>query len=113
MGDNDTLSALVAQSVKADLLVLLSDIDGLYTADPKKDKNASLISTVSEITEQIEALAGNPGALGTGGMKTKLKAGKICMDAGCDMVIANGEEPEILYEIVSGTARNCTRFIAK
>ena len=103
IGDNDTLAAIVAQSVKADLLVLLSDIDGLYTADPRKDSAAKLIPLVGEISDEILALAGGSGSdLGTGGMATKLQAAKICLSCGCDMIITNGERPEDLYEIMDG-----------
>lgn len=103
VGDNDTLSAYVAQSVGADKLILLSDIDGLYTADPHKDPSAKLIPVVEALTDEILALGGDEGsALGTGGMKTKLSAAKICMEAGVDLIIANGENPEIIYRIVSG-----------
>lgn len=103
IGDNDTLAAIVAESVRADLLVLLSDIDGLYTADPRNDKNAQLIPLVSRIDENILALAGGSGsALGTGGMATKLQAAKICLGCGCDMIITNGDQPEDLYDIVAG-----------
>lgn len=110
VGDNDTLSALVAESVSADLLVLLSDIDGLFTADPHRDPTAALIPVVSEIGEDIEALAGAAGStLGTGGMKTKLTAAKIATAAGCQMVITNGERPADLYRIVNGEAVG-TRF---
>ena len=102
-GDNDTLAALVAEGVHADLLVLLSDIDGLYTADPHKDSSATLIPTVEKITDKIEALGGSAGtALGTGGMQTKIRAAKIATDAGCDMIIANGAYPELLYKIFDG-----------
>ncbi len=112
-GDNDTLAAKVAVTVEAELLILLSDIDGLYTADPKKDKNADLISNVYEITDDILSLAGKAGsALGTGGMETKIKAAKIATEAGCDMIIANGSSPELLYEIIDGNAVG-TRFFAK
>ena len=112
-GDNDTLAALVAESVKADLLVLLSDIDGLYSSDPHKDKNATLIPEVREITPEIEALGGDAGStLGTGGMTTKLRAAKIATEAGCDMIIANGAFPELLYKIVDGKAVG-TRFFAR
>ncbi len=112
-GDNDTLAAKVAVTVEAELLILLSDIDGLYTADPKKDKNAALISNVYEITDDILSLAGKAGsALGTGGMETKIKAAKIATEAGCDMIIANGSSPELLYEIIDGNAVG-TRFFAK
>ena len=114
VGDNDTLSALVAVSVKADLLVLLSDVDGLYSADPHKDTNAKLIERVHGIDQSILDLAGGEGsALGTGGMKTKLKAATMCNDSGIDMVITNGENPAILYDIVSGKMGTYTRFFAK
>ena len=103
IGDNDTLAAIVAESVKADLLILLSDIRGLYTADPRSEKNAKLIAHVPELTEEILALAGGSGSSqGTGGMVTKLQAAKICMDCGCTMVIASGSEPENLYGILEG-----------
>ena len=113
VGDNDTLSAMVAVSVKADLLVLLSDIDGLFTCDPHKNSDATLISVVSEITDEIRALAGGEGStLGTGGMKTKIRAAEISTSKGCDMVIANGENPYVLYDIVDGKSVG-TRFINK
>ena len=103
VGDNDTLGALVAQSVKADLLVLLSDIDGLYTADPHTDLNAKLVPLVEEITPEIEASAGGKGSeFSTGGMATKLHAAKICMESGVTMIIANGESPSIIYDAVDG-----------
>ena len=112
IGDNDTLAAIVATSAKAQLLVLLSDIDGLYTADPKKDPSASLIREVPELTDAVLALAGDKGSdLGTGGMKTKLSAARICMEAGCDMIIANGSDPSLLYDIADGKPAG-TRFIA-
>ncbi|MBO7179322.1 MAG: glutamate 5-kinase [Clostridia bacterium] len=112
VGDNDTLGAIVAVSMKADLLVLLSDIDGLYTADPHKDENAELISLVTEITPEIEALGGGKGSmLGTGGMATKLNAAKLCMSKGTDMIIANGSNPSVLYDIVDGEKIG-TRFKA-
>ncbi len=111
IGENDTLSAIVAQLVEADLLVLLSDIEGLYTADPRKDPAARLIPTVEAVTPEIEALAGGAGSgLGTGGMATKLKAAKLVAAKGCDMVITNGEHPERLYDIVEGKAVG-TRFL--
>ncbi|MBQ6831383.1 MAG: glutamate 5-kinase [Oscillospiraceae bacterium] len=110
IGENDTLSAIVARLVGADLLVLLSDIDGLYTSDPRKDPDAVLIPVVEELTPDIMALAGGAGSgLGSGGMATKLKAAGIVMDAGIDMVIANGEDPEILYDLFEGKAVG-TRF---
>ena len=102
-GDNDTLSARVACSVKADLLILLTDIDGLYTANPHEDKDAKLIPFVEEITPAVEALGGSSGSrLGTGGMITKLRAGKMANAQGIDMIIANGNDPAILYEIMEG-----------
>ncbi len=104
-GDNDTLAAEVAVSAGADLLVLLSDIDGLYTGNPKSDKNATLIPEVHGIDEKIMSFGGSAGSeLGTGGMQTKLKAGKIATESGCDMIITNGERPEVLYDIVDGKA---------
>ena len=112
VGDNDTLGAIVACCTKADLLVLLSDIEGLYTADPRKDPNAKLIPTVEEVTPEIEALAGGVGSsLGTGGMATKLRAAKMVTAQGCDMVITNGEHPERLYDIADGKDVG-TRFVA-
>ena len=112
IGDNDTLAAIVATSVKADLLILLSDIDGLFTSDPRKDPDAHLISEVRELDESIMALGGSSGSsLGTGGMKTKLSAAKRCMDAGCDMIITNGAEPNNLYDIMDGLPVG-TRFFA-
>lgn len=113
VGDNDTLSAMVAVNVSADLLILLSDIDGLFTADPHTDPNARLISVVSEINDDILALGGDEGsAFGTGGMRTKLHAAQICTEKNCDMIIANGEKPDILYDIVDGKAVG-TRFIKR
>ena len=113
IGENDTLSAIVARLVGADELILLSDIDGLYTADPRKNPDASLIPVVEEITEDILALAGGSGSsLGSGGMATKLKAAMIATDAGIDMFIANGEHPEVLYDIFGGKAVG-TKFIGK
>ena len=112
IGDNDTLAAVAAVSVQAELLVLLSDIDGLYTADPHQDPAAQLIPTVESITPEIVALAqGTGSALGTGGMITKLRAAEKCAAAGCDTVIANGSHPEILYDIVDGKPRG-THFLA-
>lgn len=112
VGDNDTLSAMVAVNIEADRLILLSDIDGLYTADPHKDPNAKLIHTVEALTPEVLALAGDKGsALGTGGMKTKLAAAELCTEAGCEMVIMNGEKPELLYDLFDGKEIG-TRFLA-
>ena len=103
IGDNDTLAAMVAESIQADKLVLLSDIDGLYTADPHTDPNAKLLPVVSRIDEALFALAGGSStAQGTGGMVTKLRAAQICLSCGCDMVITNGNDPDILYKLIDG-----------
>ena len=112
IGENDTLSAIVAAAVHADLLILLSDIDGLYDGDPHKDANAHLISTVPAVDEHILSLGGGSGSsLGTGGMATKLKAAQIVTAAGCEMVIANGHHPAALYDIAAGQPAG-TRFLA-
>ena len=111
IGDNDTLSAEVAASIQAELLIILSDIDGLYDADPRENPNARLIHEVRAIDESIKELAGDKGsALGTGGMITKLQAAEIATANGCDMIIANGKKPKILYKIVDGENIG-TRFI--
>lgn len=103
LGDNDSLGALVAIGAEAELLVLLTDIDGLYTADPRKDPEAKLIPVVEEITPEIMALAGGKGsALGTGGMSTKLHAAALCKERGISTVIAKGDDPAILYDILEG-----------
>jgi glutamate 5-kinase len=110
-GDNDRLSARVASMVSADCLVLLSDIDGLYTAPPADDPNARHIPLVSEITPEIEAMAGDAGTeLSRGGMKTKLEAGKIALSAGTDMVITSGKVANPLRAISQGA--QVTWFIA-
>jgi glutamate 5-kinase len=112
-GDNDTLSANVATLVDADLLILLSDIDGLYSADPKRDCEAKIIETVMEITPEIERLAtGTGNSFGTGGMVTKISAAKICMAANIDTVITNGNDPSIIFEILEGKKIG-THFIAE
>lgn len=113
VGDNDTLSALVAVSAKADLLILLSDIDGLYTANPHTDPTAKLIPLVNEITPEIESLGGKSDSkLGTGGMQTKIKAAKIVTERGIDMVILNGANPALLYDVLEGKETG-TRFRGK
>ena len=113
IGDNDTLAEIVGRSVEADLIILLTDIDGLFTADPHKDPNGKLIPKVEEITPEIMQLAGGAGTRqGTGGMTTKLLAAQIATTAGCDMIIANGKKPEILYKIIDGEAVG-TRFVGK
>ncbi len=113
IGDNDTLAALVAVDAEADLLILLSDIEGLYTSDPHRDETAQLIPLVQDLTPEIWALAGGSGSsLGTGGMVTKLRAAEICMENGTQMVIALGEDPQLLYDIAAGKPIG-TRFIPK
>lgn len=103
IGDNDTLAAIVAKSIHAELLILLSDIDGLYTADPHTHPEARLLHRVTKIDDYIQALAGvSNGTQGTGGMVTKLHAARICLSCGCDMVIANGTRPANLYAILDG-----------
>ena len=103
IGDNDTLAAIVARSVHADMLILLSDIDGLYTANPHTHPDAKLIPLVERITPEVLALADGAGsALGTGGMSTKLRAAQMVTAEGADMVIANGSHPELLYDIADG-----------
>ena len=103
IGDNDTLAAMVAESVQADVLVLLSDIDGLYTADPHTDPDAKLLPIVNQIDRNLLALAGGSSTEhGTGGMVTKLRAAQICLSCGCDMIITNGNDPTVLYRIVDG-----------
>lgn len=102
-GDNDTLSAIVAELVGADTLVLLSDIDGLYTRDPREDPSARLIARVDRVDDTLLALAGGTGSSrGTGGMTTKLHAARIACGAGIDMYIVNGNRPEILYDLFDG-----------
>ncbi len=113
IGENDTLSAVVARLVEADLLILLSDIDGLYTADPHKNPDAVLIPVVDNITPEVISLAGGAGSsMGSGGMATKLKAATIATEAGIDMVIANGENPDILYDLFDGKPVG-TKFMGK
>lgn len=102
-GDNDTLSANVAELVKADLLILLSDIDGLYTDDPRNNKDAKFIEYVENIDGDLEAMAkGAETTFGTGGMTTKIAAAKIASEAGVDMVIANGDNIHNITKIVKG-----------
>ncbi|MBQ6170920.1 MAG: glutamate 5-kinase [Ruminococcus sp.] len=100
IGENDSLSALVAELSGADLLLILSDIDALYDDDPRSNPDAKPIPLVDEITPEIEAMAGGAGSsLGTGGMSTKITAAKIATNAGIDMVIMNGRDPEKLYDL--------------
>ena len=113
IGDNDTLAAIVTCCIHADLLVLLSDIDGLYTANPHTHPDAKLIPLVERITPEVLALADGAGsALGTGGMSTKLRAAQMVTAEGADMVIANGSHPELLYDIADGRPAG-TRFAGR
>ena len=111
-GDNDRLASRVAQIASADCLVLLSDVDGLFTGNPKKNKKIKLIETVSEIDENIRNYAAKTESLyGSGGMKTKIEAAKICQLAGCYMVIANGNSMNPIKKIING--KKCTWFLPK
>ena len=111
IGENDTLSAIVAAAIGADLLVLLSDIDGLYDKDPRRHPDARLIPTVERVDDELFTLAEDSSTgLGTGGMITKLRAAAIATEAGCEMVIANGGKPEVLYDIAAGRPAG-TRFL--
>ncbi|NMC77551.1 MAG: glutamate 5-kinase [Candidatus Methanofastidiosa archaeon] len=101
-GDNDTLSAMVSSKVEADLLILMTDIDGLYTKNPKKSNDAKKIEVIEEITPEIESFGGGAGDKGTGGMKTKLEAAKIAQKSGCYMVIASSEEKDLILRVVNG-----------
>ncbi|HBN83589.1 MAG TPA: glutamate 5-kinase [Clostridiales bacterium] len=103
LGDNDSLSAVVACLVKADLLIILSDVDGFYSGDPRKGADCKIIDDIYAIDEQITACAGGRGTkLGTGGMVTKLDAARLVMEEGIDMVLANGNDPERIYDILDG-----------
>jgi glutamate 5-kinase len=102
-GDNDTLSAIVASVIDADLLILMSDIDGLYTDDPHKNPDATFIDVVEELTDELCSMGkGSSSSVGTGGMATKLSAAKIATNSGTDMLIANGEDVYIINEIMEG-----------
>lgn len=111
-GDNDRLSATVAALIQADLLILLSDIDGLYSDDPRKNPDAKFIALVPEITDELLQMGKGAGSdVGTGGMAAKLAAAQIATDSGSDMIIANGEEIDVLPEILDGKERG-TLFLA-
>lgn len=102
-GDNDTLSAIVAALIGADMLILMSDIDGLYTDDPNKNPDARFIEEVNEITDDMDQMAkGSASSVGTGGMSTKLSAARIAVDAGADMVIANGADILNIVRVLEG-----------
>ncbi len=110
-GDNDTLSAVVATVTKADVLIILTDTEGLYDSDPHEHEEARLMRIIKEITpEVVEMAGGSAGALGTGGMATKVKAAQIATKAGIDVIVACGERPEILYDILEGHPAG-TRFL--
>ncbi len=112
-GDNDTLSAIVASLVDADLLVILSDIDGLYSADPKTEESAEIIHSVLEITPELEQLATGAGSsFSTGGMVTKISAAKICLKDGIDCIITSGSDPAIIFDILQGKEVG-THFVAQ
>ncbi len=112
-GDNDKLSAMVASKVEAELLILLSDIDGLYNKNPKKNEDAQLISTIEKITPEIESYGGSPTSMkGIGGMRTKIEAAKITSMAGCHMVIANSAVENVVARIMDGETVG-TLFLAK
>lgn len=102
-GENDSLAAYVGAFCDSDMLIIMSDIDGLFDKDPHKYPDAKLISRVTEINEEIESLAGGAGSsLGSGGMKTKLNAAKISLEMGMDMAILNGRNPSVLYDFFDG-----------
>ncbi len=112
-GDNDTLSAAVATLVNADLLIILSDIDGMYTSDPRLNNNAVLIKKVITFDEILDSYVSGTGSIfGTGGMSSKIIAAKHCMEHNIDMVITNGEEPSIIFDLLSGKEVG-TLFVSK
>ncbi len=102
-GDNDKLSAVVASKTEADLLIILSDIDGLYDKNPKRNNDAHMISVIEEITPEVESYGGSPTSMkGVGGMRTKIDAAKICHMAGCNMIIANSSTEEVVSRVLAG-----------
>ncbi|MCC8072505.1 MAG: glutamate 5-kinase [Clostridiales bacterium] len=111
-GDNDCLSARVAVLINADILIMLTDTDGLHDDNPSKNKDAKLISNVDDISEDIFALAGGAGEKGTGGFLTKIKAAKIATDAGIPVVVMNGDKPTSIYKVLNGESIG-TYFSAK
>lgn len=114
IGENDSLAAIVAEVAEADLLIILSDIDGLYTDNPRENPDAEPVYVVENIDESIEKMAGGRGTeLGTGGMATKINAAKIASAAGIDMVIMNGRKPELLYDLFDDKENIGTVFLAK
>ncbi len=114
LGDNDTLGAIVAKSVQADLLIILTDCDGLYTADPRKSPDAKLIPKVENITPELMTLGGGSGTKrGTGGMATKISAAKMATEAGINTIVINGNQPKALYDIMDGNPYIGTLFLAQ
>jgi glutamate 5-kinase len=114
IGENDSLSAIVANVAEADLLIIMSDIDGLYSEDPRKNPDAKPVYVVDKIDDSIENMAGGSGtSLGTGGMTTKINAAKIATQAGVDMVIMNGKKPELLYDLFDDKEKIGTIFLAQ
>lgn len=109
-GDNDCLSATVAELIEADILILLTDTDGLYDSNPSENKNAKLIPVVEKITDEIEAVAGGAGENGTGGFATKVKAAKIATAAGIPVVVMNGNDTTKIYNVLNGESVG-TKFI--
>lgn len=102
-GDNDNLSAIVAKLIKGDLLIILSDIDGFYDSDPRHNEDSKMIKEIYEVNKELEEFAGGAGSSqGTGGMKTKLAAAKVALEAGVNMILTNGKDPEILFDILEG-----------
>lgn len=102
-GDNDNLSAIVAKLINADLLIILSDIDGFYDSDPRTNKDSKMLSTVDKVTEELMECAGGAGSsMGTGGMITKLQAARVANEAGVNMILANGENPSIILDVLEG-----------
>ena len=113
IGENDSLSAVIATVADADLLVILSDIDGLFSADPRVHQDAEVVPLVSAIDDSILQMAGGAGStLGTGGMATKLNAAQIATENGIDMVIMNGKNPDLLYDLFDNKQVG-TLFLAK
>jgi glutamate 5-kinase len=110
-GDNDVLSAKVAELTKADILIMLTDTDGLYDSNPSENENAKLIETVESITPEIESAAGGSGKAGTGGFTTKINAAKLATAAGIPVVIMNGKNPSNIYKVIEGKSIG-TKFLA-
>ena len=112
-GDNDTLSAIVSSLIDADLLILLSDIDGMFTGDPKLDASAKLISKVMDLSKDLESyIFEHRSAFGTGGMASKIEAARHCLEHGIDMVITNGSDPSVIFDILEGKEVG-THFVPK